>query len=652
MVQIEKKFFLFRAWSLIVLFLLVGAFAGGYYYFDGYVSKKVQAVEAPPSLDIGATLLKGQATTSGLVKYDDADKRRTRSGSPTASVRKGVGFYYTEENMTLAELLDPAKCMNANVNRTLFLTYSPGKESGMENAGFYLYPSVLASGQNRGISSPENFTIKKGRVFGLYSDNAVNSHCFKDAEKLSDVSSEDVFEDLTDGWVQFAASDNDLADVLGPISFCVTQVWLQDRDDRFGKRVKQSEQASATFGDFKLLWVKLKDCGGAGDAGGGDGGAGGGDAADVEVSLASNNPAGAEIAQGEGKDVLVFTLESDKDVSLKEFSLRWNGSMTKSDFESVQIRQGRDRFNDGMANDSDHKIKFGNFNSGGLSLDSGSKVTFTIRLDVANDAIAGHGGEFSLASGDVVFVDSGVQVGGLPIKSDSFVVAKSVEGVAVSEEEAAEPIKPGIVKDFNVTSGDKVVFLSWKAPDNISEEDIWYYDVVVEVDGVALGLTDTDTAVKQVDGSFLRTEEVPAELVGKMVTFSIRAVSEARLTGDFSEKKSVKVLDYKPGIVQNFDAGIPEFVPQTEAEEWEGKVKITWDPLIYEAGALKYEIHYGSDFSEEESSAPKSVPGNDRKIILEDMEKGKYWFKIRAIGEVDGEKYEGDFSPEIEYGVT
>jgi len=149
--------------------------------------------------------------------------------------------------------------MNPDVGRTLFFSYSPGKEVGLEKSGFWVYPGALGSAENPGITDASKFPIKKGRVFGLYADKAVKSYCFRDATIGATVSPD--FVGIDSGWVQIAAKDNKLEKIIEPVKHCVVSVWEQDALSSFNTKISEDKYASHNLDKFKLLWVQLKDCG-------------------------------------------------------------------------------------------------------------------------------------------------------------------------------------------------------------------------------------------------------------------------------------------------------------------------------------------------------------------------------------------------------
>jgi hypothetical protein len=235
----------------ISLIALVFALSAGAYIYTGQTPEE----ETPPSFNFGAALLQGRLALGNFVVYNESDRAtwvRTEDRLGRASLQRLTAqgaLYYAEDNLTLADLLNPEKCMNPAVERLAFFTYSPGGEYGDNGAGFYIYPARLASGGGAletpiyGIEYPENFTIKKGRVFGLLAKNASNVSvgCIKNHEILATQAPD--LSGITTGWVQIAAHEDNINTLLQDLNNAlddeveVKSMWEQTSRQKFEKLI-------------------------------------------------------------------------------------------------------------------------------------------------------------------------------------------------------------------------------------------------------------------------------------------------------------------------------------------------------------------------------------------------------------------------------
>ncbi len=228
----------------------------------GWTSRSVDT--SPPSLNIGAQLYKGQISANGILNFDDGEKQISaavsRSSAHMVVTKSGINFYHVEKDLSLADLLDYAKCINANVDKLIFFTYSPGSELGMQQKGFYLYPPDLADNSNNfGINDKNQFTIGKGRVFGLYTENEAVSSCFRDATTVSLVNLTDNVKNSKPGWLQIPAKSLNLSETLSPVKNCLKSIWIQDGVNSFSK-IAIGDIDSYSLKSFVTLWLEIKEC--------------------------------------------------------------------------------------------------------------------------------------------------------------------------------------------------------------------------------------------------------------------------------------------------------------------------------------------------------------------------------------------------------
>ena len=657
----------FKLWYLLAVVLIVGLAVGVSYFKNASTDENSQ----PPSLKIGSVLLKGQAVKNGLVKYDAADKDKSNKANygakVSANVNKGVGFYYTDEDITLDKLLDSSQCLNANVGRTLFFSYSPGGEPGAEKAGFYVYPEVLASGGNTGIADSSKYLIKKGRVFGLYSDNPVTGHCFKDAETKANVVPD--FGALKNGWVQIAAKDNKLSTILEPVKDCVNSVWVQDGIDSFDTKIPAANYVTHNLGNYKLLWINLKDCEPLGSV----------VTEKLKMTLSASSPEATTLAQGDTKVVFAFDLLADKDMGLKSISLTRKGVGKMSDFSAFEMLLGSNVIANGKMNGD--KIAF-DFGSGGFSLDAGSVESLLIRAHVADNAVIGNVSKFVVESSSDIVLDSELALAGLPLEGNFFTIGP--KQAAVVEDEPA-PVVDAVVQNVAVTkssltkntfnAGDAASAVLAILIDGENEPkltklvvtytgDIQYLENfkledfggmvigkgVLEGSKIVFNLSEPAIAKP----GFVIKVDVKKSAPTSVYKFSIWSSSDIVFDsstnglGSFPIMQEVNIkADTKPGVVQNFEVKTQSFLGGGDALVH--KAKLLWDSVIYPAGLIKsYEVWYGKDF-DNKSNHESATFANDG--VEMDLADGQYWFKVRAIGEVGVNEYVGDFSNDVEATV-
>lgn len=155
-------------------------------------------------------------------------------------------------------------------------------------------------------------------------------------------------------------------------------------------------------------------------------------AGDLEISLASSNPAAATVPlSSTGIEMLSFDVEAgSEDSTFSQVTFTMSGLSASTDVGNVYLYEGVNRLTDARTvNSSTRMVTFGSLN---LDVEANDTRTFTLRADEGTAAV-GDIVTFSIASADDV-VGSGDVDGSFPIEGNDFEFANVTAGtVTVSE---------------------------------------------------------------------------------------------------------------------------------------------------------------------------------------------------------------------------
>lgn len=228
-------------------FVFVIGIVGAYFYLGqpDFVS------DVPPSLDIIGSKFQGQSIGDklGSLVFDqnDVDMYEEPEGSLFKNSTKGVQYYYSEQDITVEEIIKQFKPQQGL--QLLVAFYSPGEESLGTKECYYIYPKGPYQDTCE-ITDIKNFAVPAGRGFAVISSKEVeyNSNVLK-SSKI--VPSSDYLENYvaTTGWVLLPVTN---ADTLK--SEYSNNVWVLSTDNYFEKIDADNPELK---NNYSMAWFKI-----------------------------------------------------------------------------------------------------------------------------------------------------------------------------------------------------------------------------------------------------------------------------------------------------------------------------------------------------------------------------------------------------------
>ncbi len=231
--------------SLAILF--VGGITGAYFYLGqpDFVS------DVPPTLDLIGSKFQGQSIGDqlGSLVFDqtDVDTFSAPANANFKTATKGVQYYYSEQEITVDELIKNIK-PEAGL-QILIAFYSPGETELGTNKCYYIYPTGPYS-ETCEIQNLMNFKIPKGRGYAVIGskDFEYNSNLIKNAKTTPSVDYLENFKS-NEGWVLLPVKDqNTLKTSLS------NNVWVLSADNQF---VKADATNLTLKNNYTMAWFKI-----------------------------------------------------------------------------------------------------------------------------------------------------------------------------------------------------------------------------------------------------------------------------------------------------------------------------------------------------------------------------------------------------------
>jgi cysteine-rich repeat protein len=235
----------------IVLAVLILAVAGGAaaWYFLGMPGVD----EQPPSLELAGSKFQGQSIGEqlGSLVFDqgDVDSYQTPSGASFKMSEKGVHYFYSEQDLTVDEIIQNIKPKDGL--QVLVAFYSPGEEALGTDACYYIYPKG-PYGNTCEITNPANFTVPAGRGVAIIGSDSFeyNENALKGANKLASKNFVNEYVGDVQGWLLIPIKGSGDINVAAEGS-----VWKMTSDNKFDKVADKANPQLA--GSYSLAWFKL-----------------------------------------------------------------------------------------------------------------------------------------------------------------------------------------------------------------------------------------------------------------------------------------------------------------------------------------------------------------------------------------------------------
>ncbi|MFC1647531.1 hypothetical protein ACFL10_00880 [Patescibacteria group bacterium] len=235
----KKKFLGTAILSLAIVF--VGGIAGTWYYFQNLSS----GIEAPPSLQMGASKFQGQSIGDqlGALVYDADDV--AAPGANWAKLPAGVNHVYAEVDVTPKDVAD--NLLKPVDGLRIFLADYDGE--------FYLYPTkgpYLAED----ITDGDAYTIPAGKAFSILASEPfeIDSNVLKDSSTSASQSHVSDFAGEAAGWYMLALrSADDITALQDQVQ--VFSVWPQVAQNEFARMEDLS--APDLSAGYSLAWFRL-----------------------------------------------------------------------------------------------------------------------------------------------------------------------------------------------------------------------------------------------------------------------------------------------------------------------------------------------------------------------------------------------------------
>jgi len=230
-------------------FVFVIGIVGAYFYLGqpDFVS------DVPPSLDMVGSKFQGQSIGDqlGSLVFDktDVDTYVAPQNADFKTSSKGVQYFYSEENVTVDEIIENIKPQNGL--QLLVAFYSPGEEEMGTDECYYIYPKGPYQDTCE-ITNAMNFNVPKGRGYAVISSKDIeyNSDVLKSSKT---VPSSDYLENYVanTGWV------------LLPVTKAETlktdysdNIWVLSADNYFEKTDQDSPELK---NNYTMAWFKIAE---------------------------------------------------------------------------------------------------------------------------------------------------------------------------------------------------------------------------------------------------------------------------------------------------------------------------------------------------------------------------------------------------------
>lgn len=232
--------------SIFTAVLIVGII-GGVFYFR---SKSVD--NTPPKLGLGSVSIQGMLKEGrqGFLEFEEKDitafeaRREDFEGEPI-QLASGVNYVYAEEKLTVEDIVE---CVDPEAGSFLFAHYDYKEKI------FSTYPKgPFEETKEKDL----DYEIKPGNAFVLIVREDADAYCLKSAKEQADYVFRELLPDNEQGWILFAASDENLAEVLNPFVGRIELVFKMTEAEKF-ERLEQDD-IDEGLDDYYLLWIKLKE---------------------------------------------------------------------------------------------------------------------------------------------------------------------------------------------------------------------------------------------------------------------------------------------------------------------------------------------------------------------------------------------------------
>lgn len=233
--------------SIFTAVLLVGVL-GGIFYF-GYRNSD----NTPPRLEIGSAAILGMLKEGkqGFLEFEKQDitafesRKEDFDGEPV-KLASGVNYVYAEKKLTVKDIVE---CVDPKVESFLFAHYD------YNDKVFYTYPKGPFGEETK--ETDLDYEVMPGHGFVLIVKEDADAYCLKSAKERANYVVRELLPYDKKGWVLFAASNENLVEVLDPFAGRIKLVFKMTGAEKFERL--EEEDADEELDDYYLLWMKLKE---------------------------------------------------------------------------------------------------------------------------------------------------------------------------------------------------------------------------------------------------------------------------------------------------------------------------------------------------------------------------------------------------------